>query len=169
MGTSTIREETWKTLYEAYYQELASESLAAVWERVDIAVMFVVALTATGSAVAGWTLWSLAGWRVLWVVLAGIASVASVAHGAIRVPSRVKDQGELRGKFSKVRFDLETFWQELNMGVDVGQAPTRYEELRKQLSDCMAQAHPDILFSKRFRTSVQKRLNDELKRKEYIK
>ncbi len=159
---------SWETLYETYYQEIASESLAALWERTDVIVLFLVALTTSGSAVAGWALWSISGWKVLWIILAGIASIASIAHTSMRVPSRVKEQEELRNKFAKLRFDLETFWQELKIGLNEEQAKTRYKELREKASECIAQAHPDILYTMRFRRGIQERLNETLKQKGYL-
>lgn len=159
---------SWQPLYQVYFQEVASELLASRWEGVDLVVMFIVALTASGSAVAGWALWSLTGWKALWIIIAAIASVLSIAHTTLRVPSRVKDQGELRSKFCRLRCDLEAFQQDLTIGLKEDEAKERFEELQTKYSECMAATHPDILYTVSFRRKAQETLNDIWKEKGYI-
>lgn len=161
-------EPSFQTLYDAWYQELVSEALLVRWERIDIVATFLAAITASGSAIAGWTLWTQPGWKFLWVVLAGIASVLIIAHGAMRVPSRVKEQGELHKLFSELRVDLETFRQELVTSLKVNEAQVRYLDLRNRLSQCIKLTHPDIAYTTRFGNNIQEKLNGILEDKRYI-
>jgi hypothetical protein len=108
--TKEDRETYWSlsfdTYYKAYYQELASQALAARWERIDVLTALLVAATASGSTLAGWALWSDVGWKVVWAGIAAVATITSILHGSLRVPSRLKEQEELRREFSGLRVDL---------------------------------------------------------------
>src|SRR5438132_829669 len=83
---------SYELLSKVLIQELASEALTARWEKLDLVASFLVAATATGSAVAGWALWSTDGGKIVWGLIAGVASVASIVHGILKVPGRIKDQ-----------------------------------------------------------------------------
>lgn len=157
------------TLYEAYYQELASESLIERWERIDLITAFLVAATTSGSAIAGWALWNTPTFKYVWAIIAAIASVASIAHGVIKVPTRVKEQEELRRIFAELRVDLETFWQQLRIGnIDNNTVRDKYEKLRERLSQCIGRTHPDIAYTIGFRKKIQDHLNKKLNDKGYI-
>ena len=119
---------SWETLYEAYFHELAAQSVVTRWQKIDIAVAILVAATASGSVIAGWSLWSAPSWKTLWLAIAGIAAVVSTAHGAMAVPRRIKDQEEIRRNFSGLRVSLQTFRQDLRISLDGDEAFKRYHE-----------------------------------------
>src|SRR5205823_5751415 len=105
---------SWEVLYKAYYYELTAEHVVARWEKIDIGVVFLLGATASGSAIAGWSLWSDPGWRGVWLIIAGLASVISIGHGAVAVPRRVKEQEKIRRTFSWLRVNLETIRRNLD-------------------------------------------------------
>lgn len=160
---------SYETLYDSYYQELMSEALTRRWKWIDIATTFLVAATASGSAIAGWSLWSTLDGRFVWVIFAGIASVASIAHGVMGVPTRVKEQEDLRHMFSELRIDLETFRQQLKLYPDVKQVESQYNELRKKYAQCKGRTSPDIAIIFGFRKKVQHNLDNILKERGDIK
>lgn len=162
-------QSTFDTLYDVWYQELASESLLVRWERIDTITAFLAAITASGSAVAGWALWTQPSWKFVWVVLAGIVGVVVIIHGVLRIPSRVKAQGELHKLFLQLRVDIQTFRQQLETGLKADEAQERFSELRNRLSQCINLTHPDIAYTTGFRKNIQKELDDVLRRKKYIK
>jgi len=88
------RDELWTatfdTYYDAYYEELLAAALVRRWQRVDAFTKVLVALTASGSAVAGWTLWSQPGFKTSWTFIAGIAALLSILHSTLNVADRVK-------------------------------------------------------------------------------
>ena len=169
--TKEDRETYWtlsfETYYTAYYQELASQALVARWERIDVVTALLVAATASGSTLAGWALWSDAGWKVVWVGIAAVATVASIVHGSLRVPSRLKEQEELRREFCGLRVDLDTFRQFLRVPEPATPDHVRenYERLRQRLGALWGRARPDIAYTHRLRGSVQQQLNNILKEK----
>jgi hypothetical protein len=163
----TLWQSSYETLYDTWYQELASEALLVRWERIDITASGLTGVTASGSAVAGWALWSDPGGKIVWAALAGIASVAAIAHGVLRVASRVKQQEELRRLFGVLRVDLETFRQLLT-GLTPTEAAAKYDVLRQRFGQCFAQAHPCIAYTRRLRNRVQSRLNEQLRAKGYM-
>lgn len=158
-----------ETFYDAYYQELASEKLIERWERIDIITALLVAVTASGSAVAGWAFWNIPTFKHAWAIIAGVASIASIIHGVIKVPTRVKEQEELRRIFSELRVDIETFWQQLRIGsIDNNKLNDKYEKLRERLSQCIGRTHPDIAYTTKLREKIQEHLNNKLREKGYI-
>jgi len=168
-----LLEKYWKvfydTLYEVWYQELASGALLTRWQRIDTVSSVLVAVTTPGSAIAGWALWNDPGWKFIWAVLAGIASVASILHSAMVVPTRIKEQEEIRALFCELRTDLETFWQNLTLGsFDTNQAGTQFGKLRDKYGQCMKRPHPEIAYTVRLRKKVQDQINAVLKERGYI-
>lgn len=166
---NTYWEPSFKTLYEAYFQELASGALVNRWERIHIITAFLVAVTASGSAVAGWAFWTEPGWRIIWAIIAGTACLISIGHGVLGVPGRIKEQEKLRRLFSELRIDIDTFRQQLTIGLDDDQASTQYDKLRHRLSQCTSGAHPEIAFTLGLRVKIQGDLNNILKKEGYIK
>ncbi len=158
---------TYDTLYNCWYEELASEALLARWELIDTAIAALTAITSSGSAVAGWTLWSNASGKFVWAVLAGLASLAAISHTALRVPARIRQQEELHRSFGALRVDLETFAQLLNQ-LTGGERITKYQELRQRFALARAQTRPCIAYTRVLREAVQHRLDNLLKAKGYI-
>lgn len=156
------------TFYETYFQEKASRALLGRWQKIDVTTSILVASTATGSTVAGWTLWTLPTWKGVWIIAAGFAAVAAIVHGAMTVPSRVKDQEELRRGFSELRVDLETFLQQITINPSDADSAKRFETLRERYAQTISKAPPDIAYTKRLRLKVQGELNTELKERGYL-
>src|SRR5262249_45730032 len=106
----SLRQSALETYKEAYYNELEAGVLISRWQAVDETTKVLAALTSSGSAVAGWLVWNETGWKQLtWQVLAGIASVLSIGHVALKVSDRVKDWSDTKGHFVRLRTELETF------------------------------------------------------------
>lgn len=164
----TYWQPTFETLYDAWYHELASRALLIRWEKADFWVTLLAAVTASGSAVAGWALWTQPGWKTVWVVLAAVVGVLVIIHGALRVTTRVKEQGELQSLFSGLRIDTETFRHQLNTGVQIDEAKKTFSDLRKKLSEYINRSHPDIAFTKGLQKNVQEKLDTELRQRKII-
>ena len=109
------RDELWNAIFETYYDALYNEILAdkliARWQIVDEFTKVIVALTASGSAIAGWSLWAQPGYQGLWECLAARAAVLSIVHASLSVAERLKDAGEIRRAFAGLRIDLDSCQQ----------------------------------------------------------
>lgn len=164
----TYRKISFEMFYESFYQERLSEVLTRRWNMIDLTTKLLIALTASGSAIAGWALWNTPGGKFFWAMIAGVASISSIANGVMGVPTRVKEQEEIRQAFSKLRVDLEMFRQRLKLNFDPNQLVSQYTELQDGYTKCMEQLNSDIALTIGLRKDVQIDLNEFLKEKEYI-
>jgi hypothetical protein len=99
-------EVTFETYYDAYYNEQLADYLINRWQRVDESTKVLSALTASGTAMSGWALWSQPSFHLLWALLAGVAALLTITHAALAVPGRLKDQAELKRRFASLRTDV---------------------------------------------------------------
>jgi len=151
---------SYETLYRVTFQEAVSSALADIWLRFDTVVNIVVSVTASGSAIAGWSLWTKPGWRFFWILSAGFVSTLSIIHNGIQVPTRLRDQIDYRRQLSKLRVDLETFRQKLELGrgtIDI--FDEWYIELRNRYAELVNRAPSDIANTRKLRVKIQKEVN----------
>lgn len=170
--TEQLFENYWKhsfrTFYRTYFQELMAGALVGRWQRIDLIIVFFVAITASGSAISGGALWNQPGGKVAWATLAGIVSIASIAHAVAGVPSRLKQQEELRRAFAELRIDIDTFQQQLTIGLSDDQARSQFEHLRGRYRKLTGSASPDIVYTSKLSLKIQGQLNKILKAEGYI-
>lgn len=164
----TFGEPVYRTLYEAYFQELAAEALIRRWQAADTFMGILVAVTASGSAIAGWPLWSLSWGKFLWSAIAGVASLGALVHDRLQVPNQLKEWEELRRLFGELRFDLESLWLDMGGGnLNVAKAQERYDALRKRERELMSRTPSPFLLTKGLIATVQDELNETLKARGY--
>jgi len=162
------RDELWEvafeTYYDTYYQELLASRLIDRWQTFDETTKVLVALTASGSALTGWTLWTQPDLKNLWTFMAGIAAVLAIVHATLGVPGRLKDEGEIRRRFASLRTDLETFRQRMRVDSNfpVADFTREFVEFKKRYSDCVQLVRNDILLTRSFQVKVQNDLNTML-------
>jgi hypothetical protein len=162
-------EPSFKPFYDSYYQELASEALAGRWQKIDATTSFLVAFTATTSAVAGWALWKTDGGKIIWAIIAAAASVASIVHSVFSVPGRIKEQEELRRLFQHLRLAIDKFRSDLAIGLmTVPAAQAEYDKLQEQYRQTMQKTKTEITYTDNLRDRVTARLRDILKKEGYI-
>lgn len=161
-NSEKYKKPLFNTFYISYYQELLSEALNRRWQQIDIITTFLVVATASGSTIVGLALWNTSAGKLAWGFIAAVASVASIAHGVIGVPSRVKEQEELRRMFSELRIDAETFYQQLVIGFDANKANDEFNKLKKRLSQGVGRAGSDIAATNGLRKEVQNQLEKRL-------
>ena len=111
-----IWEATYDTYYDCYYQEIVADGLVRMWQVIDTVTKVLVALTVSGSAVAGWALWSEPGYKDIWAIIAGLVSILTIVHSTLGVPSRLAEWGEIKSLFAGLRINLET--QKLKMTIN---------------------------------------------------
>ncbi len=167
------REELWKAVFDTYYdslfEEMMADSLISKWSRVDEATRFVVAATATGSAVAGWALWSQPGFKAPWAVISGIAALLSIIHSTLIIPGKLKAHAAEKRIFAALRIDLETFRIKTRIGpdgFDMKQFTDEFLKYRQHFSECVQQTSSDIMrlgcLENRIQLKVDERLANEI-------
>jgi len=97
------------------------------------------------------------------VIAAGLAALGSIADNVMTVPRRIKDQEELRRLFSGLRTSLETFRQELVLGLDEVQALSRYGKLRERYEDVVSRSHRDIALTYRLQNRMQDEVDEKMR------
>jgi hypothetical protein len=111
--TEDHRQGLWRasfdTLYDSLFEELIASALVNRWSGIDSLVKILVALTASGSAIAGWTIWNTPTGKVIWAIASGIAAALSILQGSVGLSNRIKAHSEDLGRFTSLRVNLETF------------------------------------------------------------
>lgn len=162
------RDELWvasfDTLYDATYGQVVADKLIDRWQGIDETTRALVALTASGSAVSGWVLWSKPQFQIAWLMLSGIAAVLAILHASVAVPGHIKDHAEDKRRFLSLMADLETFRYEMRINpvFDIAAFSTRFIEFRKRYSDTAQLVKNDIILTKRMAKAAQLDVNSYL-------
>lgn len=62
-----LKKAIWETFYKAMYYEILFDEISKRWQAFDFITRLLVALTASGSAIAGWALWNNDDFKYIWV------------------------------------------------------------------------------------------------------
>ena len=131
---------------------------------IDEATKVLVALTASGSAIAGWTLWTQPNFKHVWVVAAGIAAVLAIVHAALGVPNRLKLWAEIKTCFASLRVDLETLRHRMQLDpkFPVEEFTEAYLQHRERYRQGVERLQNDIMLIKPLRIRAQNSLDEIL-------
>lgn len=152
------------------FQELLSDELINRWSRIDILTKFLVLITASGSAFAGWYLWSTNEGKFVWATIAVIVSLVSGANTVMKVPDRIREQEGLRHMLLDLQSDIESFRRRLKILDDHKDIPNRYDDIEKKWKACRAQfKSQDILFSRELENTVKSKRDQFINEKRYNK
>jgi len=160
----TERNQLWKEVffvyYEVFYTELLSEALARKWLALDTFAGITIALTASGSAVAGWALWSQPGFKPIWATLAGTGALLSIVHRTIHVTQRLKDYSDSARRLAQLRVEFEALRHRIRMAkpTELSDVNKRFEELRKSSVDNSLVTN-DIFLTSTLEEQTQQKLN----------
>jgi hypothetical protein len=168
------RDELWgaafDTYYDAYYEELLADRIISYWQLLDEATKILVALTASGSAVSGWTLWNDPNLKYIWAILAASGAFVALVHASMGVPHRLKDWMDIKRLFAVLRIDIETFRYRISVNPDfvIDVYTAEFIEYRKRYGDGVQQLKNDFLLTRCVAKSVQRELNVRLKNNHVI-
>ena len=162
------REQMWavsfETYYDAYFEELVADRLINKLGRLDDVTKVLVALTASGSAISGWVLWGISGWKYVWLASSGIAALLSIIHTALSIPDRIKGHADDKRRFAVIRTSLETLRYRLRLErFDADQFNKEFVDLRRAYSDGIGLLKSDTFRTKHFEIVAQQDLNQQLK------
>ena len=162
------RDEIWNaaydTYYSTYYEEKVCDVLLDRWQWLDEVTKILVALTATGSAVAGWALWQDPNFKWIWTSIASTGAVLAIVHTALDVAGRLKGHGDNRRLFASLRIDLETFRYRMqaNNQFPVEEFTNELVELRERYGQAIDRGRNDIMLTDSLRQSVQDELDERI-------
>lgn len=154
----------WDGFYDAFYNEILFGEILKNWQKFDFITRLVIAFTASGSAIAGWTLWNDDDYKILWVFIAGAASILSIIHTTLNTPDRVKNYAALANNISDIRLEYETFQHELKIyrEFDVDESFIKHKELRAKYKQILQSYSPDFLTTDKIKNTSQTMLNKKL-------
>jgi hypothetical protein len=162
------REALWEasfvTYYDTLFEEMASEGLVTGWSRFDDVTKVLVTLTASGSAISGWALWSRPGYRLFFVLLTGLAGLLSLLSTSLAITGRIKAHVDSNRRFGSLRVDLETFRMKmkLNPDFDLEAFAKEFEVYRKRYGETLQLRSIDTFRTRGFDKSIQKQQNIRL-------
>lgn len=154
----------WEAFYDSYYFEIALSRVIARWKFFDLATKILVAITATGSAIAGWSLWAQEPLKYFWALVAGIAAIASIFHAVIQVQAILENLSDLRARFSALRIALDTLRQQLAIypEFNVQKENEKLLCLKDTYSDLVSKFNGDLLLTDKLAHSSQDELNKKI-------
>jgi hypothetical protein len=120
-----------------------------------------VAITATGSGVAGWQLWQQPGYQTLWAFMAGFVSVLAFVHGFLNASSRIKYWSDAKARAALLRHGFQTLRYRVNLEPAKAQEfNAEYLEYAARYADFEASVkNSDFFLSPWLRNHVQEELN----------
>ncbi|MBV9084061.1 MAG: hypothetical protein JOZ62_15400 [Acidobacteriaceae bacterium] len=154
-------------VYDSYMQELISEELLNFWSRIDAVSSVLVALTSSGSTVAGLAFWKTGTGGALWIVFSLTATVLAVVSTVLQIPSRIKTQTDLSVAFRDIELQAERFYEGLDTA-DLTKAEEVYRSLDHEFREVLRKAPNDLIMTEKWRENIQTRLNAKMKEKGYI-
>lgn len=162
------RDEIWngafEVYYDSYYEEIMADKIINRWQILDEFSKILVALTASGSALSGWALWSDPNFKIVWLLLAGLGAVFAILHSTLAVPGRLKDWGEIKRHFAALRIELETFRYQMKFDPEfpIDEFKRSFISHRKKYSEGIQRVKNDILWTKSLEFKSQAELNDRI-------
>ena len=91
--------------------------------------------------------------------------MASIVHGILKVPGRIKDQEELHRLFQQERLAINKFRSDLEIGlISMHDATAEYERLQKEYQEIMGKTKTEIAYTTGLRKEVTARRDAMLKK-----
>ena len=151
------RSKYWRDAFffftQAYYYELLASLLSRRWEKWGSWISFVIAITASGSAISGWAVWhqNRLG-TIAWAVFVGMASLLSIAQDKLNVQAHINKQRLLRKRFAQIRGALQILLSDIESGQDLARIEAVFKTQREKYFDLTASVDSDMfetLFTRR--------------------
>lgn len=153
--------ESFRIFYDSYYEQILCEKLLRKWYMVDLLARILVALTASGSAIAAWAVWTINGFNWIWAVIAGISALLSVFHSVLNVPSRLKELSELRASYLMARADVQRlrFLMRLKPDFPVDSFAEDLTRVRRTYNEVDSKQVVDVFRTRSMEKHAQEELN----------
>lgn len=156
-----IWDNLYETHYRSFYEELCAEHSLKVWQRFDAIFKILQITTASGSAIAGWSLWQKEGFRSIWMVLAGLTVLLSFVHERLNIGDKIKEDSLTYSKFKNIRVQCERLNSHMKIKAyeRLSDYKRDYMELRSEYDNASVGKRPDFLLRKKTEEKIQAHLN----------
>lgn len=156
---------TYETYYDTYYAEILLEALIKKWMKLDVTTKIIVSITASGSAIVGWSLWHNPDYKIFWAAIAGTGAILTILNSAFSVPNLLKQHTNNQNNFQKLRLELETFRHEMNYSpqFNFDEFKDRFLNFRKRYTELFTNTANDLICTEKLKNFVQDKLDCKLK------
>ena len=157
-------EKAFDTLYDSKYEGIAADFVIRRLQYLDEITKILVAVTASGSAVAGFALWNQPGFKYIWAAIAGIAALMSIVHSTMGIPGRLKNYDDVSRLFLILASDLATFRDQMEIfpGFSVPEYNQKYTEYRQRYTEGLKKLPNDLFFTNRLANRAQDAVDRKL-------
>lgn len=170
MQADPIWREMFDKYYDVFYQEMLLDRLVNRWLHLDIFFRLIVAVSASGSAISGWAIWSQPDGKVVWIIISSIAALVAVIYGTIPINQLIKDGNTSHSEFSRLRTKFEQLIMRFKM--DEGENLNKHAEdlkvLINEASDLWGKSIRFPMIGRKLREETQSDLNQILASKDLI-
>jgi hypothetical protein len=154
--------EVWNLEYDSVYAHEVARFMVRRWMMLDLWSRLLAALFTSGSAIAGWTLWTATGMgKNSWMLLAGSAAVVAIVDGVLGSRQQIKRYSDLSGSFARLMHSLRAILADMRIdpSFDLNSIRPRHEELRSRYAELLETYPEDLFFSNKNATAIQQRIN----------
>lgn len=157
--------QAFETYYDCYFQEVVADKLAFYWTRVDQIAKFFIAVTASGSAISGWSVWKDPKFSWVFVAITSASAILSIMQTTLGVREQLKLWQEVRLSFASLRIRLKTFHMrmERNPRFDVPQFEADFDKFREEFTAANTKITNDILRTQKLLQVSQEEVNGTLR------
>lgn len=158
-------EPLWKEIFDKYYdvsyQELLVDRLVSRWAHIDIFFRFLIAATASGSAISGWAVWSNPELKIVWSVISSIAALSSLLYGVIPISQLIKEGTKSHSEFNalRVQFDQMILDFKMDQGGNLDKHRKELAKLTGSAANLWQKAPRFPFISEKMKIKSQKDLN----------
>ena len=162
------RDEIWNatyiSYYETYFAEIVEEALICRWIYFDHVTKFLIAATASGSAIAGLSFWKTPEYACLWPIFTCISAVLAVLTKQFSVSEKLRDHPISCNAFSSLRIEFENLRirMRINTDFEIEEFEKNLLSLRKKYAEEMRRVQHDIFLTENLRTNCQSDLNGRI-------
>lgn len=159
-----IWENSFDTYYDCYFEEMTADHLLHRWSLVDDINKWLIAITASGSAVSGWTLWNDPNLKLVWAVIAGISAILAITHTSLGVQQKIKNWEDAKKSFVILRIELNSLRQDMAVDPEfnVEEILNQLKILRSRYCEQMSRLGPDTLRTRNLENNIQNKLNETI-------
>lgn len=151
--------------YACYYEEAVADYLVSRWRLLDTITKFLTALTASGSSVAAWAVWtSSTTGHASWAIMSGVAAVIALIHMSLGISDRIKEDTLIFSTFQQLRLDLEILKKKMRLRQNETLTAylNDYRDLTSKFGKAYALKRPDFFMTLNRERKIQADINKRL-------